>query len=213
MSGGGPVRLLFVDAAIAVADKPAGLPSVPGRAPGLEDSLLRRVQAVVPDALLVHRLDMATSGLLLFARGLAAQRSLGRAFEARRVDKRYVAIVDGLPEDEHGQIALPIGADWPHRPRQKVDHLSGREALTEWQVLEREPLRHRTRLALRPVTGRSHQLRLHLAAIGHAVLGDTLYAPPAVAAAAPRLLLHAQQLAFAHPLGGAAFAITSPPPF
>jgi tRNA pseudouridine32 synthase/23S rRNA pseudouridine746 synthase len=193
------------------ADKPAGLPTVPGRPVELHDCLWMRVQQAVPDALVVHRLDMATSGLVLFARGAAMQRLLSLAFEQRRVAKRYVALVEGEVAGEAGTIDLPLAADWPNRPRQTVDTTRGKPSVTHWRVLAREA--GRTRMALVPVTGRTHQLRVHCLAIGHPVVGDTLYAPPAVAAAAPRLLLHAAALAFDDPQTGEAVALEAPPPF
>ena len=188
------------DAHLVVAAKPAGLPAVPGRPAALHDCLWQRVRAEWPDALVVHRLDMATSGLTLFARGAAVQRALSQAFAARRIDKRYVAVVAGRVESEHGEIALPLAADWPNRPRQVVDAQRGRAALTRYRVLDRSA--RSTRLELEPQTGRTHQLRVHLAAIGHPILGDTLYADAAAQAAAQRLLLHASELAFEHPHDG-----------
>ncbi len=202
--------VLHADDWLLVVDKPAGMLSVAGRGPAGEDCLHARLRQAWPDALVVHRLDMATSGLMVFARGERAQRILSIAFAARAVDKRYVAIVAGKPEpantDGEGwaTIELPLAADWPARPRQKVDAASGRPSLTRWRVA-REALRARedgTRLELQPVTGRSHQLRVHLAAIGHPILGDALYAPAPIAGAAPRLLLHAESLALAHPADG-----------
>ena len=202
--------VLHADDWLLVVDKPAGLLSVAGRGPAGEDCLHARLQQAWPDALVVHRLDMATSGLMVFARGERAQRILSIAFAARAVEKRYVAIVAGKPEpastDGEGwaTIELPLAADWPARPRQKVDAAGGRPSLTRWRVA-RESLRARedgTRLELQPVTGRSHQLRVHLAAIGHPILGDALYAPAPIAGAAPRLLLHAESLALAHPADG-----------
>jgi tRNA pseudouridine32 synthase/23S rRNA pseudouridine746 synthase len=191
-----------VDQHLLVCDKPAGLLAVPGRGEAGRDCLLARLQPRWPDLEVVHRLDMATSGLIVFARGKAAQRALGIAFAARRVSKRYVAVVQGevAPAEGWREIDLPLIADWPRRPRQKVDFASGKPSLTRYRVLQSQG--STTRLALEPVTGRSHQLRVHLMAIGHPILGDALYAPQAVAAAAPRLLLHAAALAFDHPAGG-----------
>ena len=203
--------ILHADAALLVADKPAGLPCVPGRPVELHDCLWQRVRAIYADALVVHRLDMATSGLVLFARGIEAQRALGRAFAQREVDKRYEAVVAGTLEDESGEIDLPLAADWPNRPRQQVDREHGKPSLTRWRVIAREA--GRTRLALEPLTGRSHQLRVHLAAIGHPIVGDALYAPPEIARGAPRLLLHACALAFAHPEGGQRVQFASATPF
>ena len=203
--------ILHCDAQIVVAEKPAGLPAVPGRPSELHDCLWSRVRAEVPDALVVHRLDMATSGLMLFARGADVQRRLSAAFAQRRVGKRYVAVVAGRVVDDAGEIDLPLAADWPNRPRQVVDRERGKPSTTRWSVLERGP--DSTRIELEPLTGRTHQLRVHLAAIGHAILGDTLYADAAAQAAAPRLLLHASGLALAHPADGRAVAFTSPAPF
>lgn len=205
--------LRHVDAALAVADKPSGLPAVPGRTPELADCLWRRVAMQVPDALVVHRLDQPTSGLMLFARGPEMQRRLSRAFAERAIEKHYVAVVAGLVPDGHGQIELPIAADWPNRPRRIVDAATGQPSLTRWRALSRDAATQTTRVALQPHTGRTHQLRVHLAAIGHPILGDALYAPPDVAQAARRLLLHATRLALAHPATGEAFSIESPAPF
>jgi len=190
------------DASLVVADKPAGLPTVPGRPAELHDCLWHRVRELFPDALVVHRLDMATSGLVLFARGIDAQRVLGAAFARRLVVKTYTAIAAGMPVGDVGTIDLPLAADWPNRPRQKVDRVRGKPSVTHWRVTGRDAAAGTVRLELMPHTGRSHQLRVHLAAIGLPLLGDALYAPPAVAAAAPRLLLHASGLRFAHPAGG-----------
>jgi tRNA pseudouridine32 synthase/23S rRNA pseudouridine746 synthase len=194
-----------------VVDKPSGLPAVPGRSAALQDCAWRRLQQAHPDALVVHRLDMATSGLLLFARGEAAQRALSGAFEKRLVRKRYLAVVAGELQQESGEIALPIGAHWPDRPRRCVDPLHGRPALTRFRLLAREA--GRSRVALEPVTGRTHQLRVHLAAIGHPIVGDALYAPPEVQAGAGRLLLHASALAVPHPQDGHLVEWTSDVPF
>lgn len=208
------LTLVHVDAHRVVADKPAGLLSVPGRGPDKADCLTARVQAAFADALAVHRLDMATSGLVVFGRGAAAHRALSIAFAQRRVAKRYEAVVAGLPAQDAGEIDLPLRADWPNRPRQKVDPLLGKPSLTRWWVIAHDAAAGTTRLALEPVTGRSHQLRLHLASIGHPILGDDLYAPPELTAAAPRLLLHACALALpAEPAEAPPLALHSPVPF
>lgn len=207
------LALVHVDDALVVVDKPAGLPSVPARLPPGHDNLTERVQRRFGDALVVHRLDMATSGLMVFARGAAMQRALSMAFAARQVGKRYEAVVDGLVAGDEGVIDLPLAADWPQRPRQRVDPLRGRPSLTRWQVLGRDLDARCSRLALEPVTGRSHQLRVHLQALGHPILGDPLYAPPEAQAAAPRLLLHARKLALFHPDSGQALQFDSAPPF
>jgi len=194
-----------------VAVKPSGLLAVPGRT--VADCHWARLRATFDDLRVVHRLDMATSGLILYARGAEPQRRLSRAFAERAVSKRYVAVVDGLVVDDAGEIDLPLQADWPNRPLQKVDRVHGRPALTRFRVLMRDPDDRITRLALEPVTGRSHQLRVHLAALGHPILGDALYAPPAIATRVGRLLLHAEALNFAHPAHGTEMAFRSPAPF
>ena len=204
---------LHVDAACIVAVKPAGLLAVPGRGEHLQDCLSARVQACFEDALIVHRLDMATSGLMLFARGVDAQRTLSRAFAQREVHKRYVAIVHGRVDPAEGEIDLPLLADWPNRPLQKVDAAHGKPSLTRYRVLAHDAAANTTRVGLEPVTGRAHQLRLHLLAIGHPILGDALYAPAAVQALASRLLLHAESLTFAHPATGEALRLECDAPF
>ena len=201
-----------VDDALLVLEKPAGLLAVPGRGEDKQDCLACRAARRWPDALVVHRLDMATSGLMLFARGARMQRALSAAFEQRALHKRYVAVVDGVLDAELGRIDAPLAADWPNRPRQQVDAERGKPSLTLWCVLQRDAALQRTRVELEPVTGRSHQLRVHLASIGHAIIGDCLYAGPA-AAAAPRLMLHASRLEFLHPDSGAALRFDSEPPF
>lgn len=203
--------LIHLDAEFALVNKPTGLLSVPGRGPEGAECAWTRVQRLAADALVVHRLDMATSGLLLFARGAVLQRALSMAFAARAVDKRYEALVHGGPEAERGEIALPLAADWTQRPRQKVDATHGKPSLTRWQVQAREG--GRTRLSLQPVTGRSHQLRVHLAAMGWPIVGDALYDDADRAATVPRLMLHACELALAHPLDGRRLHWRAPAPF
>ena len=204
---------LYLDDSMLVVDKPSGLLAVPGRGEAGLDNQASRVQAAVADALVVHRLDMSTSGLLLFARGKDMQRRLSHAFAQREVHKEYIAVVDGLVDTEHGEIDLPLLTDWPNRPKQKVDFADGKPALTRYTVLERDAARGTTRLRLEPVTGRSHQLRVHLLALGHPIAGDALYAPPEALAKAPRLLLHAQSLALPHPVDGRPMRFHSPAPF
>jgi tRNA pseudouridine32 synthase/23S rRNA pseudouridine746 synthase len=208
-----PITLVHEDEALLVFDKPAGLLAVPGRGGDKQDCLWQRVCQRWPDALVVHRLDMATSGLMLFARRDDMQRRLSRAFASRQVDKHYVAIVAGRMPAAAGRIELPLMADWPRRPLQKVDAAQGRPSTTDWQVIGFDETRQTSRLALQPLTGRTHQLRLHLAAIGHPILGDALYAPPAVFERAQRLLLHANQLSFDHPLSGARLQLGCEAPF
>ncbi|WP_280155220.1 RluA family pseudouridine synthase [Piscinibacter sp. XHJ-5] len=202
------VRVIFADDALIVVDKPAGLLSVPGRGSDKHDCVAARMQALHPDALVVHRLDMATSGLMLMARGAEAQRRLSVAFAQRAVHKRYVAEVHGALTAEAGKIDLPLGADWPNRPRQQVDRERGRPSLTRYRVLSIDAARQRSRLSLEPVTGRSHQVRVHLQAIGHPIVGDALYG-----AADERLMLHASELRLAHPFGGQGLHLRSDPPF
>lgn len=205
--------IVHVDAELLVVNKPSGLLSVPGRGADKQDCAVARLQALYPEALTVHRLDMATSGLLLFARGPAAQRALSLDFAERRVAKRYVAVLAGhlegplaaQEEEDWAEIDLPLSADWPNRPLQKVDHALGKPSRTRWRVLAHEP--GRTRVELEPLTGRSHQLRVHMLALGHPIIGDALYAPPA--AQGPRLLLHACHLA----LPARGLALDCPPEF
>jgi len=199
------------DDSLLVVEKPAGLLSVPGRGEAGRDSLSARVVSRWPDALVVHRLDMATSGLLLFARGAAAQRTLSIAFAERRVDKRYVALVHGRLSADEGEVDAPLAADWPRRPRQRIDTTHGRPSLTRWRVLAYDEVAARTRVELTPVTGRAHQLRVHMQSLGHAIVGDALYGDDA--AREPRLLLHAAMLSFAHPRDGTHRVFTSPVPF
>ncbi len=215
---GDTLRLLFVDDCLLVLDKPAGLLAVPGRGADKQDCLSARVQARHTDALIVHRLDMATSGLMLMARGAAMQRTLSMAFAARRIHKRYAAVVAGTANADTdagwNRIDLPILPDWANRPRRIIDAARGKPSLTLWRARpEAGDAADTTRLELEPVTGRSHQLRVHLAAIGHPILGDTLYAPPSVQTRATRLLLHATSLAFEHPVSGDIMTFTSPAPF
>lgn len=208
--------LVHEDAHLLVLDKPAGLLCVPGRGEDKQDCLSARVQARWPGALIVHRLDMATSGLVLMARSAEVQRALGDAFAQRQVWKRYEAVVDGLAQSKGWSVIdAPMMADWPHRPLQKID-AAGKPSVTRWRTLEAWPEhgeRGSTRLLLEPQTGRSHQLRLHLAHIGHPIFGDALYGDARVQAAAPRLLLHATVLQFRHPATGAAVRYESPAPF
>ncbi len=202
--------LLHVDSSLVLLDKPAGLLSVPGRGDGKQDCLSRRVQALYPDALVVHRLDMATSGLLLMARGKEMQGLLGIAFANGKVEKRYLAVVHGLPVPSNGTICLPLAADWPQRPRQRVDQSTGKPARTRYRVLGHDRVSDTSRLELQPETGRTHQLRVHMLAIGHPIVGDELYAG---APDGSRLLLHAEWLALTHPATGEPVVFASPAPF
>ncbi|MEM0945734.1 MAG: pseudouridine synthase, partial [Pseudomonadota bacterium] len=193
-----PLRVLHRDGELLLVSKPSGLLSVPGKPAAHGDCLEARVKAAYPQALLIHRLDLETSGVMVFAMNPRAQRLINGQFERRIVEKTYVARVAGEIEAEAGRIELPLIADWPNRPLQKVCWETGKPALTAWQVAEREP--GATRLTLTPETGRSHQLRVHLAHIGHPILGDPFYGDPE---AAPRLQLHAERLRLRHPADGA----------
>ena len=209
------IAILHADAQLLMIDKPAGLLSVPGRGADKQDCAAARVQRLYPDARVVHRLDMATSGLMLMARGPVMQRRLSLAFAQRQVSKRYLAVVAGRLEtpadavDGWALIDLPLAADWPNRPLRIVDREHGKPSQTRWRALAFDAAREGTRLELEPVTGRSHQLRVHLQALGHPILGDSLYAPPELCARAPRLLLHACALRLAHPATGAALFFSS----
>lgn len=197
----GPLPILYEDACLLALDKPAGLLSVPGRLAEHRDSLYTRVLALHPQAMVVHRLDLATSGVIVIAKTRDANRKLSRQFQERRVEKLYEAVVEGVPADGQGLIDLPLICDWPNRPRQIVDHSQGKPSQTAWQALEPAQVGGRvgTRVRLRPLTGRSHQLRVHLAEIGHPIFGDRFYASPDGADAAERLLLHARDLQLVHP--------------
>lgn len=208
----GPLDIVYADDAFVVVAKPHGLLSVPGRGDDRQDCLLTRVREQFADVLVVHRLDMDTSGLLVFARGTAMQSKLARAFQERQVYKRYEAVLDGLLASESGEVNLPMIVDWPNRPRQKVDFELGRPALTRYRVLARDAAADSTRVELEPFTGRSHQLRVHMMSLGHPILGDELYAGEAVHKA-PRLLLHARDLGFVHPLTAEDVRFVAPPPF
>lgn len=205
-----PLTLLHHDAQIVVVDKPAGLLSVPGRGDDLSDCLIARLRGVFPEVLLVHRLDLDTSGVMVFALTKSAQVDLGQQFERRKTKKVYVARVSGQIAEKTGQVNLPLTVDWPNRPRQHVNHETGRPAVTDWSVVRSNAAE--TRIRLMPQTGRSHQLRVHMQAIGHPILGDTLYAE-GEAAAHPRLMLHAESLSFRHPDSKVSMKFTAPCPF
>ncbi|WP_240784037.1 MULTISPECIES: RluA family pseudouridine synthase [Tabrizicola] len=205
-----PLTILYEDSAILVLDKPAGLLTVPGKLADRQDCLIARLQAARWDALTVHRLDCDTSGVIIFARTKQAQGFLGQEFEQRRARKTYVARLKGRLEPDSGTVDLPIGSDWDYRPRQKIDPHHGRPAITDWQVIGRTD--DETRVRLTPHTGRSHQLRVHMLALGHPILGDQIYAPETRADHA-RLMLHAETLALHHPTTGEWVSFTAPVPF
>ena len=208
------LEVLHVEPAFVVLAKPPGLLSEPGRGPDKRDSLLIRAQAVFPDARIVHRLDMMTSGVIVLARETLAHASLSEAFREREVDKRYEALVHGRPANDEGEVDLPLVVDWPNRPRQVVCHDTGKPSLTHYRVVgetQVDGVGTLTRIALAPVTGRTHQLRVHLASLGCPIAGDPFYgiAPDT----APRMMLHACRLAFAHPLTGEPLVFESAVPF
>ena len=202
-------QVLYCCEGILAVHKPAGLLSVPGRGEDKADCVIARVHVTHPQALIVHRLDQATSGILVMALNSAMHRELSMRFAAREIDKTYEAIVHGNVMDSEGRIDLPLIADCPNRPRQKVDHSIGKPSVTDWSVMERSA--DRTRLRLKPVTGRSHQLRVHLMSIGHPIVGDGLYGPPGDDV--QRLMLHACAVDFDHPITGERTEILSPAPF
>jgi len=205
------IRILYRDDDLLLVRKPHLLLSVPGRHPLNRDSLIGRLQVRFPTASVVHRLDLDTSGIMVVPLNREAHAHLGRQFQARRVEKAYEAVVFGVLDADTGEIDLPIACDWANRPRQIICRERGRHALTRFEVMERHA--DRTRLLLRPVTGRSHQLRIHLREIGHPILGCDLYAHPRALAMADRLLLHATRLAFEHPADGRRLEGDCPPDF
>lgn len=207
-----PLRILREDADFVVVNKPSGLLSVPGRNPANHDSVISRLRVEHPGVHAVHRLDFDTSGLLVVPLNKASLSNLSKQFQARTVTKTYIAVVAGLVERDSGRIDQPIAPDRDHRPKSKLS-AQGKPAVTDYRVLARDAEHNTTRLALFPVTGRSHQLRLHCLALGHPILGCGFYAPPAVQAQAARLLLHAQTLAFAHPGDQSAVTVQAPAPF
>jgi tRNA pseudouridine32 synthase/23S rRNA pseudouridine746 synthase len=208
------LAILHLSAQLIVVAKPSGLLSVPGRGAGKEDCLSRRVQAEFPDAMIVHRLDMGTSGIVVMARGARAQRELSIQFQERKVRKRYQALVDGgWASALAGEIALPIGVDWPNRPKRMIDHATGRPSLTRYRVLDTGTSHAVSRIELEPITGRSHQLRVHMEAMGHPILGDDFYGTPSSCAKAERLMLHACRIELDHPETGVPLCVDCPPPF
>ncbi|MFL6696676.1 MAG: RluA family pseudouridine synthase [Vitreoscilla sp.] len=208
------LEVLHLEPAFVVLAKPAGLLSEPGRGQDKRDSLLTRAQAVWPDARIVHRLDMLTSGVIVLARETLAHASLSEAFRERAVDKRYEALVHRRPVDDEGEIDLPLVVDWPNRPRQVVCHDTGKPSLTHYRVVGQtqvDGVGVLTRVALAPVTGRTHQLRVHLAALGCPIAGDPFYG--LAADGAPRMMLHASRLDLPHPLTGEPLSFSSAVPF
>ena len=201
--------LVYRDDYIAVVNKPSGLLSVPGNQPQYYDSAMSRVKEKYGFCEPAHRLDMATSGILLFALSKAADRELKRQFREREPKKYYQALVWGHLEHDHGVVELPLICDWENRPRQKICFERGKRAVTFYDVLQRYP-NNTTRVKLTPITGRSHQLRLHMLALGHPILGDKFYAHPQAKALSPRLCLHAESLQIQHPITGETMEFTTP---
>lgn len=205
--------VLYLDDDLIVTNKPAGLLSVPGRDTDKQDCQIQRVQDRFPTARIVHRLDMATSGAMVMALNDQVHRLLSIRFEQRKIEKRYEAIVAGLLTNEQGQIELPLITDWPNRPKQMIDHQRGKPSVTCYRVLSHDREQNSTRLELLPLTGRTHQIRVHLKSIGHPILGDRLYADDETRCRSRRLLLHSTYLFFLHPVTGSEIEIHSPAPF
>lgn len=206
-----PLAILHHDSALLVVNKPAGLLSVPGKDPGKEDCLIGRLRRVFPEVLLVHRLDCDTSGVMVFALTKAAQGNLGQQFEKRQTKKVYVARLSGLLEPKEGTVDLPLCVDWPNRPRQHVNHEQGKPAQTDWRVIRHDG--KTTRVRLMPLTGRSHQLRVHMLSLGHPILGDPIYAEGPARTDYPRMMLHAESLRLRHPELGKTMTFAAPVPF
>jgi len=199
---------VYQDEHLLIVNKPAGLLAVPGRGADKQDCLISRVHRAFPQALVVHRLDQATSGLVLFALSPGLQKKLSTLFQDRHIHKLYIATVNGRLQPETGTVNLPLMADWPQRPRQKVDNKDGKPSETQWQVQAYDSTTDTTLVKLHPVTGRTHQLRVHMLALGHPIVGDTLYGK---ASSAQRMALHAQSLAFTHPVSGEWLAVSCEP--
>lgn len=207
----GPLDVIHEDHELLVVNKPSGLLSVPGKGEHLADCLMARVQVAFPTALLVHRLDRDTSGVMIFGLTPHAQRHLGLQFEKRMTKKTYVARVDGRLEPKEGTVDLPLIVDWERRPRQMVDHENGKQAVTDWRVVKYGE--DETRVRLMPKTGRSHQLRVHMLALGHVILGDPLYAEGSALERVDRLMLHSEELRLRHPDGGKGMRFRAKAPF
>jgi tRNA pseudouridine32 synthase / 23S rRNA pseudouridine746 synthase len=207
------IDILYQDEHLIAINKPAGLLSVPGRGPQNQDCAISRVQQQFPNSRIIHRLDMATSGILLIAQNVESLRAFSKLFEKREIYKRYIAVVDGRPNSDEGEVDLPLICDWPNRPKQKVCHETGKSAQTVFRVLEYNREHNHTRLELIPLTGRSHQLRVHMLSLGHPILGDEFYGTEQSRKGANRLLLHAAELEFIHPFTGCAMKLEKPAEF
>lgn len=207
-----PLDIIYQDEFLLIVDKPSGLLSVPGRGEDKYDSLIVRLKREYPNALIVHRLDMSTSGLMIIALSKKSERALSILFQKRKVHKKYIAIVEGKVKPTSGAINLPLITDWPNRPKQKVDYKTGKQALTHYRVLEHNE--SSTRLQLTPFTGRTHQLRVHVKELGHTILGDELYSNNEnVKNESCRLLLHASELHFQHPFTEKSMSFSLQPEF
>jgi tRNA pseudouridine32 synthase / 23S rRNA pseudouridine746 synthase len=207
------IEILYMDDDLLIANKPSGLLTVPGKGPENQDCLYKRALGINPNARVVHRLDQATSGIVMFPLNYPCLKQLTHQFEARDIHKRYLAIVDGLLDADEGEVQLPLICDWPNRPKQKVCYEQGKSAHTRYRVLERDLDNKRSRVQLEPVSGRTHQLRVHMLSLGHPILGDRLYAPEAVIAQSSRLLLHSQELWLTHPITRTPLQIHCPTTF
>lgn len=205
--------IIYQDKTIIVLNKPNGLLSVPGRLPEHNDSIASRVCQQYPEANIVHRLDMATSGILLMALTKQAQSHISRQFQQRTTNKHYLARLEGIPTGDRGSVDLPMRCDWPNRPRQIIDFELGKSALTHWQIIAKDVVNNVATVKLKPVTGRTHQLRLHMQALGTAILGDDFYASSVGVKATSHLQLHAAMLEITHPLTNEVIKFTAPSPF
>jgi len=203
--------ILYIDSDLIIINKPSGLLSVPGRGEDKKDCMISRITQEYPEALTVHRLDMETSGILIIARNEKSQSAMGKIFQSRNIKKQYIALVDGILKENNGVIDLPLIADWPNRPKQKVDLINGKPSTTHYEVIQ--STESESRIKLTPITGRSHQLRVHMLAIGHPILGDRLYASQHIIDKADRLLLHANFISFNHPLTHDEITINCPEPY
>ncbi len=207
----GEIKYIYNDNQIIIVDKPGNLLSVPGNNPEKPDCLIHLVQERFPDALIVHRLDFSTSGIMALARNRESHRELSRQFQDRETKKIYIAIIYGRPDKESGEVDLPLRCDWERRPRQIVDHIQGKPSQTLWTILER--FEDSCRVELTPITGRSHQLRVHMQVMGHPILGDEFYAHEKAFAMADRLYLHAKELVITHPTNKNRMTFNSDAPF
>ncbi len=192
------IQIIYQDEYIVAVNKPQALLSVPGLGPDKQDCLISRLVKLIPEAKVVHRLDCYTSGIMLFAKGIEMQRALSRIFHDRKIQKQYIAVVKQWFDENEGVIKFPMRCDIDNRPLQIVDYEHGKSAITFWQVLQRND--ETVRLLLKPVTGRTHQLRVHCAAMGYPIIGDGLYGDANDEMERPRMLLHADNLLFEHPV-------------